>query len=55
MNSLVVVAVIIGLGLIVAAAAMGNKRPQHFRDVDQDGEPDETPAEKRRAREELDH
>ena len=53
MNSLVIVAIMIGIGLIFAAAVMGNKRPKHFTDVDQDGEPDETPAEKRRAREKI--
>ena len=48
--------ILIGLGVFLLAAVLfvmafrpGQTAPRHFVDADQDGEPDETPEDKRRA------
>jgi len=48
--------ILIGLGVLVLLCVLfamalnpGRARPTHFTDADADGEPDETPEEKRRA------
>lgn len=51
--------ILIGLGVLLLAGVLfamafrpGRTGPTHFTDADADGEPDETPEEKRRALEE---
>lgn len=51
-NILIGFGVLVLLGVIFAMAFNpGRTRPTHFTDGDSDGEPDETPAEKRRGME----
>jgi hypothetical protein len=51
-NILIGVGVLILIGVLFAMAFNpGRTRPPHFTDADSDGEPDETPQEKRRAME----
>jgi hypothetical protein len=47
--------ILIGLGIVILAGVLlamafrpGRVTPMHFTDADSDGEPDETPEEKRR-------